>query len=77
MEERGVLYIKNSVPLQKAEELVKDEEYFDISGNCYKYLGNDEFDFIKRSPLISTELLKDIDNETTLRLFWVLAKNMF
>ena len=38
------LYIKNSIPLERIEELVVDEEYFNEEGHCLKFLGNDVFE---------------------------------
>ena len=70
------LYIKNSIPLERIEELVVDEEYFNEEGHCLKFLGNDVFEFVKRSPLISGELLSGLESKHMLKTFWVLAKNM-
>lgn len=69
------LYIKNSVPLEKARDLAPEGEYFNEEGHCLKYLGNDEYIFIKQSPLISGESLPSL-SESALKLFWVLSKNM-
>lgn len=70
------LYIKNSVPLQETKEFIIGEEYFNDEGICLKYLGEDNFEFIKRSPLISGELLSELKDDKILKLFWVLSKNM-
>jgi hypothetical protein len=70
------LYIKNSVPLKAAEELIRGEEYFNEEGHCYRYLGDGEFNFIRQSPLHFGEKVVDIQNEEVLKLFWILSRNM-
>ena len=76
----NTLYVKNSVPLVQAVDLAEGEEYFTKEGHCYLYKGEDntgkQFEFVKQTPLICTELLPEINTEDTLKLFWVLAKNM-
>ena len=74
--EFGKLYRRNSVPLEEVVELTVGEEYFNKEGHCLKYLGEDKYEFVKQSPLISGELLEDVIDEKVLRLFWILAKNM-
>jgi hypothetical protein len=78
---KGSWYIKNSVPLQKANKLIEGEEYFDRKGSCYRYHGErlfgSNFQFVKATPLMKDECLEDIaKDEKMLKLFWVLAKNM-
>lgn len=73
---KSKLYIKNSVPLQQAEELVIGEEYFNEEGHCIRYVGNNEFIFVKRTPLIADEFLSDLKNDHVLRVFWALSRNM-
>lgn len=76
MIEIGKLYVKNSVPLKEVENLAIGEEYYNEEGHCLKYVGEDQFVFTKQSPLISSELISELKDDKTLRLFWVLAKNM-
>lgn len=73
---KSKLYIKNSVPLEQAEELVIGEEYFNEDGHCIRYIGNNEFIFIKRTPLISDETLSDLNGDHVLKVFWALSRNM-
>jgi hypothetical protein len=72
----GKMYKKYSVPLEQVDELVVGEEYFNEEGHCLRYLGNDEYSFVKQSPLISGELMSELKDKKTLKLFWVLSRNM-
>ena len=74
--EREKLYIRYSVPLEEVKELIIGEEYFNEEGHCFKYVGEDKFEFVKQSPLHFGEKVTDLKKEEVLKLFWVLSAKM-
>jgi hypothetical protein len=69
--EREKLYVKYSVPLLEAEGLIIGEEYFNEEGHCFKYVGNEKFEFVKQSPLHFGERVTELHKVELLRLFWI------
>lgn len=74
MLELGKIYRRNSMPLEEVKEPGVDDIYYNEEGHALKYLGNDEFEFITRSPLVPDELISELTRKQ-LYLFWKLAKN--
>lgn len=74
MIEVGKLYKPDSNPLEEVNEKEIGEIYHTVEGHRIKYLGEDEFTFLQRSPLISTELITGL-NERMLNTFWSLRRN--
>ena len=83
------LYVMNTVPLVRADNLATGEMYFTDEGDAYLYKGEsvkgnvqnttfngNDFKFMRRTPLMSGEKLSKLTNVEVLRLFWVLSKNM-
>jgi len=68
------LYKEFSIPLQRVENLVYGEDYFDLEGNKVRFKGNGIFEMINPTPLISGEKLPDLKNENVLKLFWTLSR---
>lgn len=76
MLEIGILYEENSLPFQRVYQgsLKVGKDYFNEEGHRIRYLGNDRFEFIKRSPLVPGELMRGLQTKIVQKLFWTLAK---
>jgi len=77
--ENKVFYIKNSVPLEEAEEFVIGDEYFNLKGEGFRYAGNEVFDKTKETPLLygaPGATLPELTRKEALKLFWILSKNL-
>ncbi len=75
MEDR-VLFIKNSVPLEEADEFIVGSEYFNKCGEGLKYLGDDKFIKTKDTPLVSGRQLLELKRIEALKLFWILSNKV-
>ena len=74
MIEFGKLYKKDSSPLEEVVDRVPDEIYYTVEGHAVKYISDDEFEFINRSPLVSEELITNLDSKL-LKMFWSIHRN--
>ena len=74
MIEFGRLYKPDSNPLEEILERESGGIYHTVEGHRVKYLSDDEYVFLQRSPLVSSELMTELDNKN-LELFWRLRRN--
>lgn len=84
-EELQIFYKKNSNPLQKVEEFVIGEEYFNRDGQGFCYEGKGKFEFRRASPLINGERLSELGTgkfctkeykKQLINLFWILSNQL-
>lgn len=73
MLELGKIYKKNSMPLEEIHKPEIGLVYYNEEGHALKYLGDNEFEFIRRSELVVDELLSDLTPKQLL-LFWKLSR---
>ena len=74
MIELGRVYEEFSNPLKEATSPEKGEIYYNTEGHKLRYLGDEEFEFVRRTELIDGEQITALD-EKQLDLFWRLTKN--
>ncbi len=61
------------MPLEEINNPEVGTIYYNEEGHALKYLDNNEFEFVKRSPLVVDELVSEL-NDKQLLLFWRLSR---
>lgn len=74
MIEFGRLYKENSNPLEEIQDKKIGEIYYTVEGHGVKYVKEDEFEFMYRTPLVDSELMTDLSPKL-LKVFWAIHKN--
>ncbi len=75
MYEVGVLYKEDIVPFEIEYKPKIGVTYCNEEGHKMKYLGDDKFEWIKRSPLHTGEIMSSLSNEIAQKTFWALHRN--